>query len=188
MTTQATTTPLAGTASGQAFDTNTFKVLGGLGLLVGLTIPLAGYFIFQGAVAPLDDMADRLAFGLRWMVFPALAVVVGFQAAGLARFTSPQANGAAPPEGSTLNMHRRYLQNTLEQFSYFFVTQMALVTLLPATALHLTPIFALQFLLGRLLFWRGYLKTPAWRSFGLPMNHPNMFVLLYVIFRLVAGA
>ncbi len=84
-------------------------------------------------------------------------------------------------------MHRRYLQNTLEQFAYFFVTQMAFVTVLPSEALHMTPIFAVQFLVGRLLFWRGYLRNPAFRSLGLTMNHVNMFVLFYVVFRVVTG-
>jgi uncharacterized MAPEG superfamily protein len=169
-----------------SFADGTFKSLGGLGMGLGLAIPAAGYYLLAGTVAPIVDMGQRLAFGMRWMALASLAVVLGFQVAGLARFGSPHADGSAPPSGSALEMHRRYLQNTLEQFAYFFVAQMALVTLLPATALHLTPIFAVQFLVGRLIFWRGYLTNPAYRSLGLTMNHSNLLVLGYVLFRLFA--
>jgi uncharacterized MAPEG superfamily protein len=171
----------------ETFSKGTFQSLAALGMVLGFAIPTIGYFAFAGSISPTDDMATRLALGFRWMAFPALAVVFGFQAAGLARLRSPYLDGSTPPEGSLLSLHRRYLQNTLEQFTYFFITQMALVTLLPATALHLTPIFAIQFLVGRILFWRGYLANPAYRTLGLMMNHPNMLVLGYVIFRVISS-
>ena len=171
----------------ETFEKKTFTSLAGAGMLFGLAFPLAGYFLLAGSVEPIEGLADRLAFGIRWMAVPVLAIVIGFQVAALTRFNSTHVDGTEPPDGSRLSMHRKYLQNTLEQFGYFFVTQMALVTLLPATALHLTPIFAVQFLVGRLLFWRGYLRNPAYRSFGLAMNHPNLLVLGYVLFRVVTG-
>lgn len=186
---QAGTAPMtnAPTSDTGGFDRQTFTRLGGAGMVVGIASPVVGYYLLAGLVPATEDLATRLALGFRWMVFPALAVVIGFMAAGSARFSSGFADGTEPPTGSALNMHRRYLQNTLEQFAYFFVVQMALVTLLPATALHLTPILCVQFLLGRLLFWRGYLKNPAYRAFGLTLNHVNLLALAYVLYRVVAG-
>ena len=169
------------------FDRKTFSRLGALGMVMGLAIPAASYYLLAGAVPATEDLAARLALGLRWMIFPVLALVLGFMAAGSARFSSSFADGSEPPSGSALNMHRRYLQNTLEQFTYFFITQMALVTVIPATALHLVPVFCVQFLVGRLLFWRGYLQKPSYRSLGLTMNHVNLLVLIYVVYRVVAG-
>ena len=169
------------------FNGTAFQGLAGAGMLLGLAIPAVAYFAFRGSVVLGGGVAERLAYGIRWMAFPALSIVLGFQVTALARFKSSHVDGSAPADDSQLAIHRRYLQNTLEQFAYFFVVQMALVTLLPADALHLTPVFAVQFLVGRLLFWRGYVVNPAYRSLGLALNHPNMLVLGYVLFRVVTG-
>ncbi len=174
-------------SANDTFDRKTFGRLAGAGMLVGLSLPTIGFFAFAGTVPATDDLATRLTLAIRFMAFPVLAVVLGFMAAANARLASSSVDGSAPPSGSSLELHRRYLQNTLEQFCYFFITQMALVTVLPATALHLVPLFCVQFLIGRLLFWRGYLANPAYRSFGLAMNHVNLLVLAYVIFRVVGG-
>lgn len=170
------------------FNRNAFMTLGGVGMLIGLAIPALGYVLFAGSIVATDDLASRLTLGFRWMVFPVLAIVLGFQVAGMTRFRSVNADGSPPADDSPLAMHRRYLQNTLEQFAYFFITQMALVTVLPATALHLIPIFAIQFLLARLIFWRGYVTNPAHRALGLTMNHVNLLVLGYVIFQVLSGS
>lgn len=186
---QAATAPTmnAPTVADGTFDRKTFTRLAGAGMLLGIASPVVGYFLLAGLVPATDDLAARLTLAIRWMVFPAMAIVVGFGAAGNARFGSANADGTEPPAGSPLSMHRRYLQNTLEQFAYFFVVQLALVTVLPATALHLVPLLCVQFLVGRLVFWRGYLRNPAYRAFGLTLNHVNLLFLGYVVYRVVAG-
>ncbi len=170
-----------------SFNAKAFQYLALMGFLIGIAVPLIAFVLLQGTVTPSEDMGTRLALAFRWMAFPALAIVLGVLAAGTARFKSENRDGSTPAEGSPLNMHRRYLLNTLEQFLYFFIVQMGLATVLPATALHLIPIYAVFFLVARLVFWMGYFRNPAYRSFGLTMMHPNMFLLLYILYRVVTG-
>ena len=178
--TQAISHALPSSTATSDFDRSTFIKLGMLGMLIGLAIPAAAWFLGAGVVPAPTGTGARIAFALRWLTIPTLAVVVGFMSVGGARLGSVNVDGSAPDAGSPLEMHRRVLQNTLEQFAYFVPTQLALATWLPADRMLVVPVWCCLFLLARLLFWQGYLKNPSYRSFGFMMMHPNILVLAFL--------
>ena len=177
--------PVTATGSDDAFDRSTFFNLGGAGMAIGLAVPALAYSFLAGVAPVLTTAGDRLAFALPWMAFPVVALVAGMMAVGAGRVASENIDGSPPAIGTRLEVHRRYMQNTLEQLSIFIPTQLALVTLLPDDRLALIPVWAILFLFARVAFWIGYLRNPAMRSFGMLMTHPNMLALGYVLFQAV---
>ena len=81
------------------------------------------------------------------------------------------------------------LQNTVEQFVVSFVAQVATSTWLSASQMMTIPIVVVLFVVGRLVYWRGYLN-PAYnrtgRAAGLPLTmFPTMAMLVFTIYKLV---
>jgi len=86
-------------------------------------------------------------------------------------------------------VHVRVLQNTVEQFVVSFVAQVATSTWLSASQMMTIPIVVVLFVVGRLVYWRGYLN-PAYnrtgRAAGLPLTmFPTMAMLVFTIYKLV---
>lgn len=86
-------------------------------------------------------------------------------------------------------VHARVLQNTLEQFVMSFVSQLVLSTWLDASQMMIIPIIVVLFVVGRIIFWIGYLN-PAHnrtdRALGLPMSwFPTMCMIAFNIYKLV---
>ena len=179
------TTPNSAATAGVAFDRSTFFNLGGAGMAIGLAVPALAYFLLAGTAPAIADVGGRLAFALPWMCLPVVALVAGVMTVGAGRVSSENIDGSPPATGSRLDIHRRYIQNTVEQLAIFVPTQLALVTLLPADRLALIPAWATLFLVARLTFWLGYLRNPALRSLGMTMHHPNLLALGYVLVQAV---
>lgn len=109
----------------------------------------------------------RLAFALPWLMAPALAVFFCVVRVGNARFVdNVLMDGVPPPVGSTAEIDRRCLQNTVEQFVIFIPAWLTLAILLPDARLALVPALALSFAVARFAFWYGYHRTPTGRAFG----------------------
>lgn len=158
--------------------------IGGMGAVLGLGVLALSYFGLLGAVPAIAETGDRLAFALPWMCVPVLALLAGTMAVGGGRLVSPYVDGSPPPSGTSLDMHRRFITNTVEQLAIYFPVQIALVTLLPDDRLALIPAWAVLFLVARIVFWVGYMTNPVYRSTGFLMTaFPNGFALLYVVYR-----
>lgn len=167
------------------FNRNTMIVLAIVGMAIGITVPMFAYIELQGIIPEIPNPSDRLTFAIKWMCFPVLALIAGMGAIGGGRIFSEYADGSTPPPGTRLELHRRYMQNTVEQLLIFIPTQLALVTLLPADRLAVIPVWAVLFLVARILFWTGYVKNPMYRSLGIMMIVPNQFAALFVLFQLM---
>ncbi|WP_108809994.1 MAPEG family protein [Sphingorhabdus sp. Alg231-15] len=167
------------------FNRSIMIALAIVGMAIGIALPMFAYIQLQGIFPEISDPGDRLAFAIKWMCFPVLALVAGMGAIGAGRIFSEYADGSTPPVGTRLELHRRYMQNTVEQLLIFIPTQLALVTLLPADRLAVIPVWAVLFLVARILFWAGYIKNPMYRSLGIMMVVPNQFAALFILFQIV---
>ena len=166
------------------------RVLGGVAAaVIGTGTAYALGYAFLGALHPAnDDVASRLAFALRWDVFPAFMLLVGIGRVGNARFKSSEAITGATPEEGPLAIDKRYLQNTLEQLALLFIAHLAFATLAPADKLHLLPVAAMWFVIARIAFLIGYHKAPTARAFGFGSTfYPTVAFLIYDAIAVVRG-
>ena len=166
------------------------RVLGGVaGAVIGSGLAFGLGYAFLGALRPAnDDVASRLAFALRWDVFPAFALLLGIGRVANARFMSSDAITGATPDEGPLAIDKRYLQNTLEQFALLAIAHLAFATLAPADKLHLLPVAAVWFVVARIAFLVGYHKAPTARAFGFGSTfYPTVAFLIYDAIAAVRG-
>ena len=81
------------------------------------------------------------------------------------------------------------LQNTVEQFIMSFVAQLIFCTWLDASQMTLIPIVVVLFVVGRFLFWIGYLipmYNRTYRALGIPPTWmPTGGMLIFSIYNLL---
>ena len=157
--------------------------------VIGTGTAYALGYAFLGVLHPAnDDVASRLAFALRWDVFPAFALLVGIARVANARFASSEAITGATPEEGPLAIDKRYLQNTLEQLVLLVIAHLAFATLAPPDKLHLVPVAAVWFVIARMAFLVGYHKAPTARAFGFGATfYPTVAFLIYDAVSVVRG-
>lgn len=71
-----------------------------------------------------------------------------------------------PETGSSLDINKRYLQNTQEQVLLAFIAHLVLALVVPVSILNIIPVLVVLFAFARLCFWIGYHISPAARAFG----------------------
>lgn len=91
---------------------------------------------------------------------PGLALLAGVGRVAGERFFSSQIDGAVPAEGRELQVDRVYIQNTSEQLLLLLVAHAGLALVLSAGSLGVIPLLVALFLVGRVTFWTGYLRSP----------------------------
>ena len=110
-------------------------------------------------------------------------VLAGVIAVANKRFITDAIDGSR--NNKNVEIHLRYLQNTLEQFVLLFTSHLVLCTFLNNENIKLIPILVALFVIARIIFWIGYLKTPIARAFGFAATmYPIFFVLAYDIFKI----
>lgn len=138
---------------------------------LGLAIPVA-YFLLPVWIAFPDALADRLAFAARSGVWVLFCVVVGVGMVSTARRRSPEDIGgsAGGPPSEKIAISVAFLQNTLEQAVLAVGLYLALATLVSGPWLSLIPVGVVFFLLGRVLFYRGYPQGAEGRALGMSLT------------------
>lgn len=146
------------------------------------------YSWFPLHLPPMLTLVDRLAFTLKWnvlTVFVLLAIIVHV---GNVRFLSAQHNPFKSEDKDKVEVHLRVLQNTLEQFVVSFTLQLITTAWLEESQMQVIPIVVILFVIGRILFWRGYLD-PSYghtkRSRGLPLTaYPSLLMAIFCTYKL----
>ena len=101
-----------------------------------------------------------------------------------ARRTSPEDIGgaAAGPPSEKLAIKAAFLQNTLEQSVVAIVTIIAFATLVTGSGLALVPAAVIMFVIGRVLFYRGYPGGAGARAFGMGLTlMPSALLLVFAL-------
>jgi hypothetical protein len=138
-------------------------------IIVLLTLDYASdLFVF--VALPADQLANRLAFALHWMILPGICLLLGIMIAGRRGFMADAIDGTRTPASRSLEINLRYNQNTLEQTVLACIAWAGLAINLPISHLVLIPAMATLFIFGRGAFWIGYLVYPMGRAFGMVLT------------------
>jgi hypothetical protein len=134
-----------------------------------------------------DDPASRLAFLAHWLLLPALALLAGIVVVANQRFFVADAiDGARTSHNRLIEITLRYNLNTLEQTVLAAIAWAGLALALPHDKLMLIPAMAIVFLVGRALFWIGYLIAPVARALGLALSaYPTFVALIWLAGRIL---
>jgi len=133
-----------------------------------------------------DDTAARLAFVARWLLLPGLALFAGIALVANQRFFVADAIDGGESENRLIEIARRYNLNTLEQTVLAAIAWLGLALALPHAQLRLIPAMAVSFLIGRVLFFAGYMIAPAGRALGLGLTaYPSFAALIWLAWRMM---
>ena len=137
---------------------------------------LVGYasaFWIGPALADLPvDMAGRLGFAALWFAVPGFVLLVAIlMVSTTRRFSAEDIGGqAAGPPSARLAIKAAFLQNTLEQTVLAAGFYFALAAVAGGAWLALLPVAAGLFVIGRVLFYRGYPRGAQGRSLGMGLT------------------
>lgn len=132
-----------------------------------------------------DDTAARLAFVAHWLLLPGLCLFLGVAVVAKRRFFVADAIDGGESKSRLIEIARRYNLNTLEQTVLAAIAWLGLALALPHAQLRLIPVMAISFLIGRVLFFAGYLIAPVGRAFGLGLTaYPSYAALIWLAWRM----
>lgn len=148
-----------------------------------------GYWLLPLRFSFPETLAGQLAFSVQVssVVLFCVLVAVGMVSTGR-RFSPEDIGGAAAgPPSERLAIKVAFLQNTLEQAVLAAGFYVAFASLVSGPWLSILPVSAACFLVGRVLFYRGYVKGVEGRAFGMTLTmmpvilgYPVVFVLMVI--------
>ena len=159
------------------------------GMVAGLAITAAslGFAIF-GLESPVSVADASLAHAIKWdtLVVACLAINIAL----LARhrfFTPDDIDGSGLSKGTpTAQILQSTLQNTLEQTVLAIAVHAVWSGVMPPTWQLAIPAASILFIVGRILFWRGYASGAPARALGFGLTfYPSLVMLLAIAFRIV---
>ncbi len=143
---------------------------------IATVVTLAGFtaaFWLGPALADLPvEAADRLAFAALCFAVPGFVLLVAIlMVSTTRRFSAEDIGGqAAGPPSERLAIKAAFLQNTLEQVVLAAGLYFALAAVSGGAWLALLPVAAGLFVIGRVLFYRGYPRGAQGRSLGMGLT------------------
>ena len=154
--------------------------------LIAIGIPstlllLVALYLYLPSPEQVDSPLDLLILALRCDAIAALTLLAGIQTVASLRRKSEAINPLAGKDPPALQIHSRYIQNTLEQLTLFVLGTAALSTYLDPTTARALPVLTVVFVVSRLVFWRGYLQDPLARALGMT----GTFVVNIMVFAAV---
>ena len=141
-----------------------------ISLLTTITILYGGYYHCPSLPVPAsDDFSSKLVYTFRCAFAPLVVLVVAIAMVGNMRRTTAAGNPLAGKD-HLLQLQKNFLTNTLEQFVVFLVSTLVLITYLQGEEMRLVPLYAMTFIVGRVLFRIGYGIAFYYRSWGMMVN------------------
>ncbi len=126
------------------------------------------------------DTVWRLVYALKCEVFAALCLLAGVALIANRRFFI--ADAIEGGESPSIEIDRRYVQNTLEQLVLAIVAHLALVTIVAPESIRAVAVLVMLFVIGRVTFWIGYHYSGPARAFGFATTfYPTVAVYVYVV-------
>ncbi|MGY0709451.1 MAPEG family protein [Azospirillum argentinense] len=149
--------------------------------LAAVVAALLALWLLPPLFAPPPGIADpgaRMAFWGRLALWPALVLFLTVGGVLVARARSVALNPIDDAESRFHRVSQRVLTNTVEQTLIFVPALAALVTQMPLPDLGFARLATALFVLGRLLFWAGYLIHPYVRAPGMAVTLTVNLVVL----------
>lgn len=161
-------------------------VLGGMvtGLVVTMLALALAILAPPTVLTPQQSYPETLPHALKWdlLLFFCLAVNIGL----LARhrfFTPEDIDGGGLTTGTPqAQVLQSTLQNTLEQTVLGLVIHIIWAAVMPQSWQAAIPAAAILFLIGRILFWRGYARGAPARALGFALTfYPSIAMFLLIL-------
>lgn len=162
-------------------------------VLVGNWIFSLAFFLIVKMVwrwVPVDwaTPGDKIALVLKDSVFALLPGVLMICIVAAQRLDPSMFVGRTPKPNSSLDINTRFILNTFEQFTAYFIAHCGLALYSPPNEARTLPILTALFLLGRLLFWVGYHRNPLLRAFGFGLTfYPTVAAYAWLMLVMVFG-
>jgi hypothetical protein len=136
--------------------------------------------LLPASALPADEPGARLAWALQWALLPIVTLMVAVARVANLRFYTPEdIDGAGLTEGTRqARLHRAILQNTLEQAVLAVAAYAIWAVVMPYSWLRSVTVAALLFVVGRVLFARGYAKGAPGRALGFGLTAYPTFGML----------
>jgi uncharacterized MAPEG superfamily protein len=137
-----------------------------------------------------DDwgIADRIALVLKDAVFALLPGVIGICIVAAQRLNPSMFVGQTPKANSAVDINNRFILNTFEQFTAYFVANAGLAMYCPPEEARSLPLLTMLFVMGRILFWIGYHRNPYLRAFGFGITfYPTVLAFIWLMLIMVFG-
>lgn len=166
---------------------------------VGTDLVLWSLYRFVLAPMPLQDPLERMLFTLKWQIYPAAVMLLMVYAIITLRVFNLEA-GAYPVKAAfngqegKIAVHKAVLRNTVEQWLILLplILIVSLYLSSPASNLDLRVVVLVTsaFVIGRLVYWVGYVYHSPFRIFGIGMTlHLSLYLVVYGIYHhLTAGS
>jgi uncharacterized membrane protein YecN with MAPEG domain len=156
-------------------------VLRGMALGFGLTLAVLGGVIVGAPDVLLPRAAGATASALAWDALPLACLAINIGRLAAHRFFTPaDIDGGAGSEGTSgARVLQATLQNTLEQVVLAVGTHAIWAATMPRAWQAAVPAAALLFVVGRILFWKGYAQGAAARAVGFALTfYPSVVMLV----------
>lgn len=162
------------------------------GMVAGLVATLLAFglviLVSPAALTPQQSFPATFGHALKWdmLLIGCLAVNIGL----LARhrfFTPEDIDGSGLTKGTPqAHVLQSTLQNTLEQTVLGLAVHLIWAVGMPQSWQAVVPVAAILFLVGRILFWRGYARGAPARALGFALTfYPSVVMLLLILGRLI---
>ncbi|XP_032471262.1 transmembrane protein 79 [Phocoena sinus] len=127
---------------------------------------LYGAYAFLPFDAPrLPTMSSRLIYTLRCGVFATFPIVLGILVYGLSLLCFSALRPFGEPRRE-VEIHRRYVAQSVQLFILYFFNLAVLSTYLPQDTLKLLPLLTGLFAISRLIYWLTFAVGRSFRGFG----------------------
>lgn len=132
------------------------------------------------------NLEDKFGLVLKCATFAILPALIAIAVVAWQRLDPNMWVGRNVRPNSALDINTRFILNTFEQFTLYFVGHATMVLYAPQVEARVFPILTALFLLGRVMFWYGYHKNQLMRAFGFGITfYPTMMVFVWLMFRIV---
>ncbi|XP_049736739.1 transmembrane protein 79 [Loxodonta africana] len=139
---------------------------------------LYGAYAFLPFDAPrLPTVSSRLVYTLRCGVFATFPIVLGILVYGLSLLCFSALRPFGEPRRE-VEIHRRYVAQSVQLFILYFFNLAVLSTYLPQDTLKLLPLLTGLFAISRLIYWLTFAVGRSFRGFGYGLTFLPLLAML----------
>lgn len=158
-------------------------------LVAFFLVAVAAFHVLPRISTLPDTLVERMAFAIVASLPALLCLATAIMLVSTRRRHSPEdIGGSAAREPSPyIAVQAAFLQNTLEQTVLAIGAYLVFAVLLSDAWLSLLPVSASFFVIGRILFYRGYRQGASGRALGMTLTMVPTIVLFLASIAVLAG-
>ena len=134
----------------------------------------------------INSPVEKQMFTWQCILFAAIPLAAGQLAVMARKLLQPSSlDGESMQDGSRLDIHTRFVRDTMVHLLLFIVVLFNVAPLLEGDFLRLMPVLTSWFIFTRIFYWFAYLISPPHRIFGTAATMaPNIFFLVFCMLHL----